>query len=65
MKLREFMVKYSVTLKEMERRTGIDFRVISRYRRGQVLPSIKNAQKIKIATGGKVKLEDWVCKKLQ
>lgn len=59
MTLKEYMTQKKVTLRKMEELTGIDFRTLSRYNLGKVLPSLKNAKRIKVATKGKVKMEDW------
>jgi len=48
-----------VTLKDMEKRTGINFRTLSLYKLGRVLPSLSNAYKVYKATKGKVGLKDW------
>ena len=59
MTLYTYMTTYSITLKEIEKLTGIDFRTISLYRRKLVIPSLKSAKKISKATKGKVGLKDW------
>lgn len=59
MTLKTYMKRYKYTLKEMEEKTGIDFRTLSLYSRKLVTPSVKNAKIIKQVTNGKVKLEDW------
>lgn len=60
MTLQEYMTQNGVTLRDMEEVTEIDFRTLSLYKLKKVIPSIKNAAKIKKATRGKVKMEDWI-----
>ena len=59
MTLYEYMRIFNFTLKEMQKRTGINFRVLSRYNTGESYPSLINAHKIYIATNKKVNLKDW------
>ena len=53
------MAENKLTLKKMEAKTGIDHRMLSLYTNRHRLPSLKNAYRIYIGSGKKVKLEDW------
>jgi transcriptional regulator with XRE-family HTH domain len=59
MTLQEYVDLNGLTLKKLEKKTGINFRILHRYLKGQCLPSLTNAHKIYLTCGRKVKLGDW------
>lgn len=59
MTFKEYLEKKKISLKAMQAKTDIDFRVLSRYKWSKVRPSLVNAYKIYKATNKQVKLKDW------
>ena len=59
MKLREYLVKYNVTVVALSKETGISRQAIHAYLENAT-PSLKRAFLIDHATSGKVTYDDWV-----
>lgn len=60
MNLKQYKEKYGHTLKGLEAKLGVDFRILSRYLKGSSLPSLTMAYKIFVKSGKKVKMESWL-----
>lgn len=59
-KLARYLERQKITLRQFSAQIGSDYGTIGRYIREERLPRIDAAIKIQDATGGYVKIRDWV-----
>lgn len=62
MKLGEYLHTNNMSLRFFAKQTGIHYRQLHRYVRGEGVPSLLNAYKIWKASKRKVRLQDWIDK---
>ncbi|WP_375194673.1 helix-turn-helix domain-containing protein [Sphingobium sp.] len=58
--LQDYMDRKKVTDADLSAKIGRDRSIVSRIRRGKMLPSLEIAAAIERATGGKVPMKSWV-----
>lgn len=59
-KLRNYMTEKSITEAELAAEVGVNQSTIHRLARGQFVPRVDLANKIRVATKGRIRFLDWV-----